>query len=72
MVRSRGGKTMGESSTGSSPSVRRTRRSSTEENTPLATPEKREKTKKSKKSLKVQENVIFIMKMLSLDCSFYG
>ena len=79
MVRSQSGTTMGESSskerthaTGSPPSMRRTRRSSAEENTPLATFEKREKTKKSKKSQKVQENVIFIIKLLSLGCVFDG
>ena len=53
MVRSRGGKTMSESSskertyaTSSLLSVRRICRSSAEENTPIATSEKREKTKK--------------------------
>ena len=57
---------MGESSskkqtyaTGSLPSLRKTRWSAVEANSLSATPEKKEK-----KSQKVQENVIFIMKLL--------
>ena len=57
--------------TGSPSSVRRTRRSSAEDNTPIGISEKREETKKAEKSQKVQENVIFIMKLLSLGCVFY-
>ena len=79
MVKSRGGKTLGESSskeqthaTGSPTSVRRTRRAVAEENTLSTPPEKREKMKKLKKSQKVQQNVILIMKLLSLDCVFDG
>ena len=79
MVRNRGGKTMNKSlskertyATSFPPSMRRTRRSSAEENTPIATSEKRKKTKRAKKSQKVQENVIFIMELLSLGCVFYG
>ena len=60
MVRSRSGKTMSQSSskeqtytTCSPQSVRRTRRSSIEENTPIVTSEKREKMKQAKKSQKV-------------------
>ena len=58
---------------GSPPSVRRTRRFSAEKSTPSATPQKREKTKKSKESQKVlQQKVIFIIKLLLLSCVFDG
>ena len=77
MVKSRGGKTMTKSSskerthaTGSPTPMRRTRWAVVEENTLSATPDKREKTKKSNKSQKVQDNVILIMKLLSLGCVF--